>query len=364
MTKHTKYVDLDKKELRESTRKYLSENAISLLQSMRSRATPLMLEDVRISRLEDRAGQNDSNFLFSRGRVEQLLTTWEVVSGPNYDANEHNLNPEESLETADEVDEFDDLTESVSKDRLQRLVCEAVGLLEAEDEEDKPIEIDVTDEDPEDDNIFIKALKKAEDEDTTIQISLDDDTTVDLDQATIKRLLKDKELVKKSLASTDNIKTFSKALELGIAESEEEDEDEEDEKDLKEHFISGVQEYLSALAPEAVYNKTTELFKEAADLNKLAAKAGGGGSKGGNKIIKGKIVQMDRIRNGKLELKAQKSDVKGYKIKNGQAVKMSPKEVKKRKIGAKFASKKRAQQSSRIARKRAISMKMRDRRIG
>lgn len=349
MTKHTKYVDLDNQNMRSATRAYLSEHAKHLLQGMRAEATAAMLENTKISRLEDRVGVNDTRFLFDRERLEELLTTWEVTTGPHYDENYNNeyTKPGYSLD------------ESLSNVETQQFLVEQFGITEAED---KPIEVDVTDEDPTDDNLFIDALKKADEEDTTVQITLDDDSTIDLDQDTIKRLIDDPELVKKSLTCTDNIETFAKALDLGVIGKDDEVEEEplSEGRVLMEHVYNR----MSELAPLALYDMSVEILGEAENnLNKLAAKVQLA-ENDSNKIVRGKVAQVNRIRNGKLELKATKSDVKGYKIKDGQAVRMSPKEVKKRKIGAKFAAKKRAQQASKIARKRAISMKMRDRRLG
>ncbi len=64
------------------------------------------------------------------------------------------------------------------------------------------------------------------------------------------------------------------------------------------------------------------------------------------------------VRGGKVIVK-KKSTKKGYKIVDGQEVKMDPTELKARKKGAKKAAKKRKAKQSQTNRKRAISAKKR-----
>lgn len=83
-----------------------------------------------------------------------------------------------------------------------------------------------------------------------------------------------------------------------------------------------------------------------------------------NRRINGKVAVVNRIRGNHVQLQKKESAIKGYKIVNGQAVKMTFKEMKKRRVSAKIAAKKRRNEMAVINRKRAISMKLRARRLG
>ena len=63
-------------------------------------------------------------------------------------------------------------------------------------------------------------------------------------------------------------------------------------------------------------------------------------------------------------MQKKESAVKGYKIVNGVVVKMTLAEMKHRKLAAKIASRKRENEMATILRKRAISLKLRNQRLG
>ena len=70
--------------------------------------------------------------------------------------------------------------------------------------------------------------------------------------------------------------------------------------------------------------------------------------------LKKKIV----FRGGK-KLVLKKTDKKGFKVVDGKEVKMSPKEIKNRKLAAKKSAKKRKATSAKAVKKRMKSMKKR-----
>lgn len=78
----------------------------------------------------------------------------------------------------------------------------------------------------------------------------------------------------------------------------------------------------------------------------------------------GRLAVVDRVRGGKIQIRVKKSDVKGYKIIDGRVVRMNAIEIRKRKIGARIAVRKRRAKIAQIKRKRAISLRIRRRRFG
>ena len=83
-----------------------------------------------------------------------------------------------------------------------------------------------------------------------------------------------------------------------------------------------------------------------------------------NRRINGKVEIVSRVRNDKVQMQKKESAVKGYKIVNGVVVKMTLAEMKHRKLAAKIASRKRENEMATILRKRAISLKLRNQRLG
>lgn len=77
----------------------------------------------------------------------------------------------------------------------------------------------------------------------------------------------------------------------------------------------------------------------------------------------GKKGIVDRVRGGKVQYRKEKSDTKGYKLVNGEIVKMDPAEVRKRRIGGKISARKRRAAMGNLLRKRAISLKIRNARL-
>jgi hypothetical protein len=73
-----------------------------------------------------------------------------------------------------------------------------------------------------------------------------------------------------------------------------------------------------------------------------------------------KIVQL-RIRGGKVERRKKISNVPGFTLRSGKLTRMSATERRKRKLGAKRAKIKKRAKMQQILRKRARSLKQRER---
>lgn len=78
----------------------------------------------------------------------------------------------------------------------------------------------------------------------------------------------------------------------------------------------------------------------------------------------GKLGIVDRVRGGHVQLRKAQSDTAGYKVQGGMVVKMTPEEVRRRKIAGKISARKRRSEMAQILRKRLISMKIRSGRLG
>lgn len=81
------------------------------------------------------------------------------------------------------------------------------------------------------------------------------------------------------------------------------------------------------------------------------------------KTLGGRIDIVNRVRDGKVERNKRVSNTAGFRIKDGKVIKMSFDEKRKRKLGAKLASRKRKQIMSRILKKRERSNIIRQRRL-
>lgn len=77
----------------------------------------------------------------------------------------------------------------------------------------------------------------------------------------------------------------------------------------------------------------------------------------------GRMKIVNRIRGGKLQRRIKKSAVKGFRISGGVVKKMDPREVRKRKIGARIGKRKRKAKMAVAKRKRKISNRIRSQRL-
>lgn len=71
-----------------------------------------------------------------------------------------------------------------------------------------------------------------------------------------------------------------------------------------------------------------------------------------------KIIRI-RVRGGKVQRRKKLSDVKGYTIRGGKMIRMSPRERLKRKIGARRAKVKRRAKKARMLMKRKRALRKR-----
>ena len=71
-----------------------------------------------------------------------------------------------------------------------------------------------------------------------------------------------------------------------------------------------------------------------------------------------KLIRV-RIRKGKIQRRIKKAAVKGYTVRNGKLIRMTPMEKRHRKMAARRAKFKRRSKMSQIMRKRSISIRKR-----
>jgi len=74
------------------------------------------------------------------------------------------------------------------------------------------------------------------------------------------------------------------------------------------------------------------------------------------RIKMGNVVRVDRVIKGKVKKRSLRSAKKGYKLVKGKLKKISPAEMRKRKLAAKRAARKRKAKLKQILRKRKISL--------
>lgn len=78
----------------------------------------------------------------------------------------------------------------------------------------------------------------------------------------------------------------------------------------------------------------------------------------------GRIALVDRVRGGKIQIRHMVTAAVGFKIQDGQLVKMTPQERRTRKRAARISARKRRGEQSQINRNTKISMRKRNARFG
>jgi len=78
----------------------------------------------------------------------------------------------------------------------------------------------------------------------------------------------------------------------------------------------------------------------------------------------GKVAIVDRVRGGQIQIRKLVNETAGFKIVDGNLVKMSPEEIRDRKRGARIAVRKRRGQEAKIERHMHASLKKREARLG
>lgn len=82
-----------------------------------------------------------------------------------------------------------------------------------------------------------------------------------------------------------------------------------------------------------------------------------------NRWVVGRVAIVNRVRNGKVQIRKVVNITKGFKIVKGQLVKMTPVEMRNRKRSAKIAVRKRKAEQMQINRNRTSSMRKRKTRL-
>lgn len=373
--KKTKYVDLDMSTLKEGVRNQLTSKAQHVVNNL----GPTVAQNITEAYTDQPYVINPTVKYYTRNDVKRMLSSWETPNADDftgsYSANMDNpahrssegiakLDGEEPVtpEDADKTIEIDTEGEESDRERTLRLLKSMYQLEEGADV--KTVEVDPEDGDDYDESEYKAALVKAHKDGESISIELDDDSEIDIDPDTIKKILDSDELFHKTIKNMGSIDSFTKALGIGLNEAEELEESVEEEIELPESLLE-MYNYLESIQADALYDMHDDMFAESTiNLDKLAKSIQASGGSNRNRQERGKIALVNRIRGGKLQMRKAVSNKKGYKIKNGQAVRMMPAEIKKRKISARVASKKRRNQMSQINRKRGISLNIRNSRLG
>lgn len=226
--------------------------------------------------------------------------------------------------------------------------------------------IDYDDDSTADEEEFRNALTQAQSVNHIVEIQLDDGNQIDLDSESINKILASESLFHKTIRSFESLSTICATL--GIREpSEDGTHDDyygENENVLldKEFFTESVLESLSEKMPAAMYLVAEDLFEDDKYVD-IVQNITKGDTNNRNRIERGRAVMVNRVRGGQLQLRKLVSNSKGFKITAGAAVRMKPSEIKKRRIGAKFAAKKRKVQQTGINRKTKLSLRFRARRL-
>lgn len=82
-----------------------------------------------------------------------------------------------------------------------------------------------------------------------------------------------------------------------------------------------------------------------------------------NHMVFGRVGLVNRIRGGKLQWRHTVSEQQGFKILDGNLVKMTPQEMRHRRIAARIGARKRAGEIAKIIRNRNVSLRKRDIRL-
>lgn len=226
--------------------------------------------------------------------------------------------------------------------------------------------IDYDDDSTADEEEFRSALTQAQSVNHVVEIQLDDGNSIDLDGESINKILASESLFHKTIRSFESLSAICTTL--GIKEpSDDGTHDDyygENENVLldKEFFTESVLESLSEKMPAAMYLVAEDLFEDDKYVD-IVQNMTKGDTNNRNRIERGRAVMVNRVRGGQLQLRKLVSNSKGFKITAGAAVRMKPSEIKKRRIGAKFAAKKRRVQQTGINRKTKLSLRFRARRL-
>ena len=392
--KTTQIYTVNTQELRGSVRARLTERAQFVAKGLK----PIIAANLTEAYSDNPMSPNDKIPHYSKEDVRKMLATWETPN-QNDDHYEDNFNNPvhrskegvEKLEKGEgnskdvagngtevEVGE-NNLGKDPNFDRANTIrLMKDLYFRESEEYGTNTTYIDTTDSDTSDEDAFKNALLKAQTLGEVVELELDDGNTIDLDAETIAKILATDDIFHKLMASFASLESVTSLLGIDIAEEDGtsngfyESEDLADDKSVLINgpvFLESVLDYLDSSLPEAFVAVNEAFFAESPKSfdeisETLSESMTGRVPNNRNYIARGRAAMVNRVRGGKLQLRKIVSDAKGYKIVAGVAVRMQPSEIKKRRIGARFASKKRRNVQAGINRKTKISMRLHARRLG
>lgn len=377
--KNKKLYSINLKEMRENARAILTARAQMVAEGVTEYISSNLVEAYS----DNPFSTTDKIPYYSRDNVKAILQKVETPNknDDNYEDN-YNNSVHRSEEGVDKLKNSETNKDNVESGGGKNIEVEdgkydrenAVRLMKdlyfRESEENSVKYIDYSDDSTDDEDEFRNALINAQSLHEVIVISLDDGNELDLDIETINKLLANQELFKRALQSFESISSITAALGVDLPEDDgthdaqgymEERENPEVLVDQK-YFTESIFDYLESQAPEAILIMNEEMFAESPkDFVTLSESLNEENNP--NRIERGRAVMVNRVRGGQLQLRKLVSNAKGYKIVAGSAVRMKPAEIKKRRISAKFASKKRRNMQSRINRQTKLSLRFRARRL-
>lgn len=83
-----------------------------------------------------------------------------------------------------------------------------------------------------------------------------------------------------------------------------------------------------------------------------------------HRTVVGRVAIVDRIKGGVVQIRHIVNETAGFKIVDGQLVKMTPEEIRDRKRGARIAVRKRKGEAAQIDRNLHASLRKREVRLG
>lgn len=388
--KNSTLFDIDLKEMRIGVRDQLTEKSQYVVKALHGTVSENLYESYTDAPM---SGTGDNSTHYSKEDVRKMLQNWET---PNENDSHYKDNMDNEYNQSEEgkqkLKDGDDNKNSKESDKPEVVPSSENTLRYMKDlyfrESEEPFYID-SDDDELDDDYFRNSLIQARNAGEEVELSLDDDNTIDLDSETINKILNDAELFKKVLGGLDSIDTITSILGVSVVEDNLEesetaeelptDDDSETDIDVSEKpsgeidptsLKEQVYQKMNEMIPEAMYAIGESTFNRAPqDISKLVAKMQKTANvkskrpNDKNRISRGRAAMVNRVRGGKLQMRKLISDSKGYKIVAGSAVRMKPSEIKNRRISARFASKKRRNMQASINRKTKLSIRFRHRRL-
>ena len=352
--KTTSIYNVSAKQLRESVRAELSERIKYVSENL----APVIGAKLLEAYTDNPTGKGKTEPTYSREDVKNMLQSrGEVKKDTTINsASESTTQPASGVKCG--------ICDSCKREKSLRY---AKDLYFRESEDDAGVRfIDYDDDSTADEEEFRSALTQAQSVNNVVEIQLDDGNSIDLDGESINKILASESLFHKTIRSFESLSAICATL--GIKEpSDDGTHDDyygENENVLldKEFFTESILESLSEKMPAAMYLVAEGLFEgdKYVDIVQNMTK---GDTNNKNRIERGRAVMVNRVRGGQLQLRKLVSNSKGFKITAGAAVRMKPSEIKKRRIGAKFAAKKRKVQQTGINRKTKLSLRFRARRL-